>query len=82
MAAKVAKIAGDGVRDAEAAASAPGAGRSAIDAGFERWLDNQLHRLYDPVLNETLPDDIARLIEQFAQKSPGDKKGGEGDPTG
>jgi hypothetical protein len=36
-----------------------------IDRGFDRWLNRQLHRIYDPVLSETVPDEIMRLLEQF-----------------
>jgi hypothetical protein len=56
-------------------------GRSAIDAGFERWLDKQLHRLYDPVLSEQLPDDIARLVEQFAPRPSPEDDGAAAPPS-
>ena len=26
-----------------------------LERGFERWLNGQLHRIYDPVLSEALP---------------------------
>ena len=55
-----------------------GGARSPIDAGFDRWLDKQLHRLYDPVLNEDVPDDIARLIEGFAERPRDDEDHGGG----
>ena len=50
--------------------------RSALDTGFERWLNGQLHKLYDPVLDEAVPDELARLLEGF------DERPGEGDPPG
>lgn len=48
--------------------------RSALDAGFDRWLNKQLHNLYDPVLNELVPTDIADLLEAFdvAPDEPGE----------
>lgn len=30
---------------------------------FDRWLDSQLHAIYDRVAQEPLPDDLLRLIE-------------------
>ncbi len=36
-----------------------------LERGFDRWLNRQLHRIYDPVLNEAVPDEIMRLVEQF-----------------
>jgi hypothetical protein len=46
---------------------------SPLDKGFDRWLNRQLHGFYDPVLNEAVPDDIAKLLDQFESK---DKKSG------
>lgn len=39
--------------------------RSARDAGFDRWLGKQLHAIYDPVLDEELPEPLRLLIDQF-----------------
>ena len=36
-----------------------------LERGFDRWLNRQLHRLYDPVLTEAVPDEIMRLLERF-----------------
>jgi Anti-sigma factor NepR len=33
--------------------------------GFDRWLNRQLHRHYDPVLGEPVPDEMMRLLTQF-----------------
>ena len=49
--------------------------RSPIDAGFDRWLDRQLHDIYDPILNEAVPDEIERLLRELDHKPAGD--GGE-----
>lgn len=50
------------------------------ESAFDRWLGRQLHGLYDPVLDEGVPDDIARLVEGFGQRSPPD--GADDDPKG
>jgi hypothetical protein len=50
-----------------------------VDRGFDRWLNRQLHRLYDPVLEEQIPDELARLLEQFEQRT---KDGGPDDGKG
>jgi len=39
-----------------------------VDRAFDRWLNRQLHRLYDPVLAESVPDDLLRLLDQFDPK--------------
>lgn len=45
--------------------------RSMLEAGFDRWLNRQLHEIYDPVLNEAVPDEIASLLDQFDPKPDG-----------
>lgn len=40
-----------------------------LDRAFDRWLNRQLHRLYDPVLVEAVPDEIMRLLEQFETRA-------------
>jgi Anti-sigma factor NepR len=42
-----------------------GSDEEMLERGFDRWLNGQLHRIYDPVLTEPVPDEIARLLEQF-----------------
>jgi hypothetical protein len=41
---------------------------SPLDAGFDRWLNRRLHELYDPVLEEPVPDTITSLLEGFDRK--------------
>jgi hypothetical protein len=41
-----------------------------VERGFDRWLNRQLHRLYDQVLAEPVPDDLLRLVDQFEPKPP------------
>jgi hypothetical protein len=48
--------------------------RSSLDAGFDRYLSRQLHEIYDPVLNEAIPDEIASLLEQFDQRPNSEDK--------
>ena len=39
-----------------------------MERGFDRWLNRQLHRLYDQVLTEPVPDELLRLLDQFEPK--------------
>jgi hypothetical protein len=39
----------------------------ALEPGFDRWLNKQLHQLYDPVLTEAVPEDMMRLLEGLDQ---------------
>lgn len=54
-----------------------GPGKKKADPAFDRWLGQQLHGLYDQVLNEAVPDEIARLIEGFREREPEKKDGQE-----
>lgn len=38
------------------------------ERGFDHWLNRQLHRLYDPVLAEAVPDEILRLLQEFDER--------------
>ena len=52
-----------------------GRGKSALDVGFDRWLNKQLRKVYDPALNEPIPDDLRALLDKFEVKpKPDDKK--------
>jgi len=49
----------------------PGRGvnkRSATEPGWERWLDRQIHQLYDPVLSESIPKEMFELLMRFEEK--------------
>ena len=37
------------------------------DAAFDRWLRQELSRLYDTALAEPVPEDLLRLLRQRAQ---------------
>jgi hypothetical protein len=54
-------------------------GEAMLDRGFDRWLNRQLHRLYDPVLAEAVPDEILRLLEQFEKRPDPSPEPSEGD---
>ena len=46
--------------------------RSATDPDYDRWLDRKLHQIYDPVLRETIPDEMAKLLLQFEERPDGE----------
>lgn len=45
--------------------------RKQADRGLDDWFTKKLHDLYDPVLSEKIPDDLARLLDDFAKKPAG-----------
>ena len=49
-------------------ASNVGSDEAMVERGFDRWLNWQLHRIYDPVLGEPVPDEMLRLLDQFGPK--------------
>ena len=59
------------------AGSEPMKRRSSLDAGFDTYLSRELHQLYDPVLGEAIPDEMAALLSGFVPR-PDDDGGGEG----
>jgi hypothetical protein len=46
------------------AAPAPGV-KPVSDASFDRWLTGQMRKLYDEVLEESVPDDLVELVRSF-----------------
>jgi hypothetical protein len=55
--------------------------RWAEDAGFDRWLEDQLHKAFDPVLGEGLPKDLQELLKRFEPRErPGGESGTAGTP--
>ena len=38
------------------------------EAAFDLWLDRGLHKLFDDVANEPLPEEFLRLIEEDRRK--------------
>jgi hypothetical protein len=49
---------------------------SSLDAGFDRFIERQLTRMYGHILNEPLPEDIERLLGQVpsGRKMDGEDK--------
>jgi hypothetical protein len=35
---------------------------------LDEWFTKRLHDLYDPVLEEQIPEDLSRLLEDFAKR--------------
>ena len=46
-----------------------------LDAGFDRFIERQLTRMYGHVLNEPLPEDIERLLSRVPSGKPPDDRG-------
>ena len=65
----------DGAGERKRVVAAAGRRRRRGDAGYERWLTDRLHELYDPILREPIPDDLERLLGSFEPrpKSGADK---------
>lgn len=45
------------------------AGPGAEEQPFDRWLRKQLHAMFDEVVNEPLPSDLVRLIDEDAART-------------
>lgn len=48
-----------------------GARKGQADAAFDLWLQRGLHKLFDDVAREPLPDELLRLIEDDREKRGG-----------
>ena len=46
----------------------PPAKPPAGEAAFDLWLDRGLHRLFDDVANEPVPEELLRMIEETRRK--------------
>ena len=44
-------------------------GPTAEEQPFDRWLRKQLHAMFDEVVNEPLPADLVRLIDEDADRA-------------
>lgn len=42
------------------------------DAGFDRWLVDQLRKLYDEVLEEEVPEDLVKVVRSFDTQQEGE----------
>lgn len=38
-------------------------GRRKVDSAFDLWLQRGLHKIFDDVANEPVPDELRKLIE-------------------
>jgi hypothetical protein len=47
----------------------PGPDRLKRPPQFDNWLSQQLRSLYDPVLEEPLPDDLMKMLEDGAKST-------------
>jgi hypothetical protein len=56
-----------------------GSDEALVERGFDRWLNRQLHRIYDPVLGEPVPDEMLRLLDQFGPKPQPDAEPKDGE---
>ena len=49
------------------------------DPAFERWVARELHRMYDEVLAEEVPDELLRAVDRAMGKAtPGSTNGAAG----
>jgi hypothetical protein len=42
-------------------------GKTTTERPFDKWLQKQLHAMYDEIASEPLPDDLVSLIERDAR---------------
>jgi hypothetical protein len=51
--------------------------KASADRPFDKWLQKQLHAMYDEIASEPLPDDLLGLIDRDARKgkTPPDSSG-------
>lgn len=42
-----------------------------VERSFDRWLQKQLHDMYDVVAQEPLPDDLMALIDRRGEREAG-----------
>ena len=50
-------------RPTEESVQRKGKSKTPQDAAFRRWLEEQLHQKYDPVLDESIPDDLLSVLK-------------------
>ncbi len=46
--------------------------KATTDRPFDKWLQKQLHAMYDEIASEPLPDDLLNLIEHDAKNHKDD----------
>nr|WP_241667177.1 NepR family anti-sigma factor [Roseomonas nepalensis] len=50
-------------------ADANGRGQATPEAAFDIWLQRGLHHMFDDVMQEPIPEELLRLIEQDREQS-------------
>ena len=60
------------------AAPDPPPNREPPHDGFDRWLDRSLHRLFDKVASEPVPDDLMKLLDEPGRSPRSRDKGPKG----
>ncbi|UYN93292.1 MAG: hypothetical protein KIT25_14625 [Enhydrobacter sp.] len=55
-------------------------GRPPGQRPFDKWLQKQLHAMYDEIASEPLPDELLNLIESDAKKNGDPPKSSSSDP--
>ncbi len=65
---------GDNGLEPPAPESKMGRSRKRGEPGFDRWMTKRLHEVFDPVVEEKVPDEFERLLDEFAQRSDVDEK--------
>jgi hypothetical protein len=63
---------------------APVPHKAAIERPFDKWLQKQLHAMYDEIASEPLPEDLLNLIERDARNKtvPARASGRKSEPSG
>lgn len=41
------------------------------DPAFDRWVARQLHKIYDEVLSEEIPEELLRLMDRLGEAADG-----------
>ena len=62
-------VVSDDNKKTEPAKAKPAARRAG--AHRDQWFDSELNRIYDDVLSEPLPKDLAELVAKLKEKKPG-----------
>lgn len=65
---------GDDGLEPSAPESKMGRSRKRGEPGFDRWITKRLHEVFDPVVEEKVPDEFERLLDEFAGRSDIEEK--------
>lgn len=59
----------DPTRDSGPEKNGAGRKKAGEERPFDRWLQKQLHAMYDEIASEPLPDDLLELIQRDAAQA-------------